>query len=424
MNRVEPGRIILVTLGSSGDVHPFVGIGRALARRGHEVIVATSEPFREIVEKAGLAFRSILSTEAIHSAAVNPDLWKPFQGLGIVLDVIAPTLSSQYEQISSLYQPGRTLLVAHPLALSPRVFQEAHRARLVTIHVSPQGLHSLIAPAAFAPGRDFSHLPRFVYRATRWAVDRWVIDPHVAPALNALRQALSLPPISRVYDTWFNSPQRIIGLFPSWFAPPPPDWPRALRLTGFPLYDETDQHAPSADLATFLDAGDRPILFSPGSASHRAPEFFEAALDASARLQERAVVVSPDPRHLPAHLPATVRHEAYVPLSHILPRCKAIVHHGGLGTAALALAAGVPQVTMPTSFDQPDNATRLQRLNVGRWILPSAFTGTTVASALRELLSDPAVAEACQRYCSAMREAKSSIDDTCDLLEAELAQAR
>jgi UDP:flavonoid glycosyltransferase YjiC (YdhE family) len=105
-----------------------------------------------------------------------------------------------------------------------------------------------------------------------------------------------------------------------------------------------------------------------------------------------------------------------VPLSHVLPRCAALVSHAGIGTVAQGLAAGIPQVTMPMGFDQPDNATRLQRLGVARWVIPSEFKGDRVAAALGELLDDRQTARNCRRWSDQIR-ARNAIDETCDLLE-------
>jgi UDP:flavonoid glycosyltransferase YjiC (YdhE family) len=111
-----------------------------------------------------------------------------------------------------------------------------------------------------------------------------------------------------------------------------------------------------------------------------------------------------------------VHHEAFAPFSRLLPRCAALVHHGGIGTLAQALAAGVPQLTMPMGFDQPDNTTRLVRLGVAKWVAPSQFTGERVAPLLDSLLTDPAVAAACAKY-SALLANNSALDRTCDWLE-------
>ena len=106
-----------------------------------------------------------------------------------------------------------------------------------------------------------------------------------------------------------------------------------------------------------------------------------------------------------------------MPLSAVLPRAAALVHHGGIGTLAQGLAAGVPQLTMPMAFDQPDNATRLARMGVGAWVRPEQFTPDRVADALRRLLEDDATARACRRWAQAL-EPRDATERTCDLLEA------
>ena len=111
-----------------------------------------------------------------------------------------------------------------------------------------------------------------------------------------------------------------------------------------------------------------------------------------------------------------IRHVSYAPFSQLLPRCAALVHHGGIGTCAQALAAGIPQLVMPMGFDQPDNAARLQRLGVGATLVPAKFTGPRVAQALTRLLDDPRVPGTCRKWSQAIG-ASRPIDETCDLLE-------
>jgi UDP:flavonoid glycosyltransferase YjiC (YdhE family) len=253
-------------------------------------------------------------------------------------------------------------------------------------------------------------------RALMAMVDRLLLDPHVVPQLNQLRGELGLTPVTRPFKAWIHSPQLTLGLFPSWFCPPQPDWPEAVRLTGFPLFDEDGQHAPNPGVEAFLDAGDPPIVFTPGSAHRHATQFFAAAIDASTRLKRRALLLTRYAEQLPDDLPDHVRHESYVPLGRLLPRCAAIVHHGGIGTIAQGFAAGIPQLTMPMGFDQPDNTTRLHRLGVGGWVVPRQFTGERVAAALQRLLNDGRVAEACRRWQAHMADA-DPVGETCELLE-------
>jgi rhamnosyltransferase subunit B len=134
-------------------------------------------------------------------------------------------------------------------------------------------------------------------------------------------------------------------------------------------------------------------------------------------LKRRALFVTRYPEQLPVNLDERIRHEAYVPFSSVFPHCAAVVHHGGIGTCAQALAAGVPQLTMPLAFDQPDNATRLWRLGVARWVRPHQFRGERVATELAALIDDAGVADRCRYWASDVHKT-DAMADTCSLLES------
>lgn len=406
----------MTPVGSSGDVHPFIGIGRQLRARGHEVVIVTAAPFAGAVRAAGLEFAPFGTTEEFDAVTRHRDLWHPRRGLTLVFAGVAARLRQAYAGLEQLYVPGRSVLVGHSLSFATRVFEETHGVPAATLHLAPSIFRSEVAPAAFAPGHDAARWPAWIKRAAWWAIDLFLLDPPVVPTLNAWRRELGLPPVAHPFRDWLHSPQRVIGLFPDWFGAPQPDWPAAVRLTGFPLYDESDQAGVPASLERFLDAGPPPLVFTPGSANQAASRFFAAAVDASRRLGRRALLLTRYADHLPATLPPGVHHEPFVPLSQALPRCAALVSHGGIGTLAQGLAAGVPQLTMPMGFDQPDNVTRLSRLHVGTWVTPSRFDGPRVATALDRLLGSADTAAACRQWAERMR-ASRAVEATCDLLE-------
>ena len=410
-------RYLLTPIGSTGDVHPFVGIGRRLQARGHDVVVVTAEPFDALVRRAGLTFVPTSSFEDYQQVTANPDLWHPRRGPRLVFRMVTRTMRRSYDTLSSLYEPGRTVLVGHTLSLATRVFEEVHGVPAATLDMAPNALRSDFQQPILEPGRDLTRLPRPAKRLFWWLVDRLAIDPALAPPLNAWRAELGLPPVRRVFNDWIHSPQRIIGLFPDWFAPPQPDWPSRLRLTGFPLFDEDDSRTPDAGLDAFLEGGSAPLAFTAGSANRLAHEFFGAAIEASRVLGRRALLLSAFAEQLPAALPDHVRHVTYAPFSRLLPRCAAVVHHGGIGTCAQGLAAGIPQLVMPMAYDQPDNAARLARLGVGSMLAPRQFTAPHVAGALGALLDSHDAANACAGWRDRLL-ATDAIDRTCDLLEA------
>jgi UDP:flavonoid glycosyltransferase YjiC (YdhE family) len=158
-------------------------------------------------------------------------------------------------------------------------------------------------------------------------------------------------------------------------------------------------------------------VFTPGSANLHAREFFRTAVDACLRLGRRGMLLTRFVEQVPAELPATVRHFAYVPLTPLLPRCAALVHHGGIGTAAQAMAAGVPQLIMALAHDQFDNADRVQRLGLGDWLTPFWFRGPRVARKLAALLDSPATQSACRAVAQRLSR-RGGIEQTAQAIEA------
>ena len=299
---------LLTPVGSSGDVHPFIGVGRRLRERGHDVSILTAEPFRSVCERSGLRFVQLHSQVEFDDITKNSDLWHPRKGLRLILRSLASVLRRHYELIASAYEPGRTVLVAHALAFAARVFEDAHHAPAATLDLAPSIFRSDYQQPASIPGVDPSKLPVWVKRSAMWLIDRLLLDPQIVPAINQLRREEGLQPVSRVFNQWLHSPQRVIGMFPEWFAAPQPDWPSQVRLTGFPLYDEADAHDLGADLRSFLDAGSAPLLFTPGTANRAAVSFFAAARDAMKLLQRRALFVTRYRDQLPNELGPAIRH--------------------------------------------------------------------------------------------------------------------
>jgi UDP:flavonoid glycosyltransferase YjiC (YdhE family) len=185
-------------------------------------------------------------------------------------------------------------------------------------------------------------------------------------------------------------------------------------LTRFPPFD--GGLALDADAERFLREGPKPILFTPGSANMWGKPFFEAAAGACERLGRRGMLVSGYAEHVPASLPPGVRAFDRLPFSHVFARCAAVVHHGGVGTLAQGLAAGVPQLVMPMAHDQPDNAQRLKRLGVGDHLLPKHFHVDAVAAKLKNLLASSEVARACMEVKARMA-AQMPPERVADLLD-------
>ena len=417
---------ILTPVGSSGDVNPFVIIGRELSRRGHRVTVMAPDVFRDVISKAGLAFASTGTAEEFEHATRNPDLWHPRRGARVVFGEVRKYMRRSYAVLEQLYVPGDSLVVGHSLSVFTRVFEEMHSVAAATVHLAPTVFRSDYRQPILPSGHDITSWPRWAKRTLWWVIDRFGIDPLLARELNAWRQTYGLAPVSRIFESWIHSSQLTLGLFPEWFAEPQPDWPPQLHLTGFVLSD--DGCAPEVSsteqgrLTRFLDEGPAPIVFTPGSANRHAVAFFQTAVEAAALVRRRALLVTPYGEHLPRPLPSWAGHVSYAPFSRLFRQAAAVVHHGGIGTSAQVLAAGVPQLVMPMGFDQPDNAARLARLNVAEIVYPRHFTVPTVASALDRLFANDAVRTACEKR-SAQMTPDIALGRCCDLLEEQFLAA-
>jgi UDP:flavonoid glycosyltransferase YjiC (YdhE family) len=286
---------------------------------------------------------------------------------------------------------------------------------LVTGHLQPTAFRS--AYEAGPEHRPFSGrwLLGVRKRLRDWLIDVLFLDRIFGPEINALRAGLGLPRVRRPLYQWWHSPQRVLGLFPDWFAPPQPDWPPQTRLTGFPLYDDGELEMPVA-AEDFLAGGSPPIVFTPGSAMRHGRAFFAESAAACESLGRRGILLTRYREQVPDNLPKGVQHFDYLPLSQVLPHAAALVSHGGIGTVAQALAAGVPQLVMPMAFDQFPNAARLEGLGVARTLQASAYRARTVAGALSDLLSSGDVAKNCQTIARKFPE-RNSLQAACAAIE-------
>lgn len=393
-------RFIFSPMGSDGDVHPFIGLGLELRRRGHEIHFLINGFFADLMQRHGFPFEEVGSRDDYLAIVASPELWSPFRAFPFLFrNAIQPSMRPQYEVFAQHFRSRGAIGVSNCLGLGALLAQDKLGMPLVTVHLQPAVILSRLAPPHFPGARG----PRWFRSAGLALGERWILNPVVLPSLNALRGELELPPLRRFVD-WWHSRTLVACLFPDWFAPAQADWPANLVQTGFPLWDSSPaSHLPD-EVETLLADGEPPVVWTPGSANIHAKQFFEVAAEVSRRLGRRAILLTRFQEQIPPSLPPGVVHFDYVPLSKLLPRAAAVVHHGGIGTASQSLAAGIPQLVMTMAHDQFDNAFRLTRLGVGIGIPTPRFSVGRVRRALGELLSSPQVAAACgelARRCAA-----------------------
>lgn len=408
---------VFIPVGSDGDVNPFLGLATAMQNRGHQVLIVANPYYRPKIDRLNLPMIEVGTVEDYQSTVADPNLWKPKQGIEVLLGspIVLRTVRDLYAVIESLYKKDpKTVFVGGTLAMAIRVAEEKLGIKAASVHLQPVALRSIENPPVYPRLKFGERWPRFVVRGLFWLVDRGKLDPLLDRSLGVVRKELGLPRKKHYMIDEIHAQRLSIGLFPKWFAYSS-DWPKQFRQTGFPRFDAVTTQL-SEEVESFLKAGDPPIVFTFGTGMAQGKGLLTASAEACRIMNRRGILLTKFADQVPSNLPPGVVHFDYVPLATLLPRCAAIVHHGGIGTTSQAFAGGVPQIITPFGFDQMDTADRIQRLGVGGSILPQNVTGPKLAELLTSVLKRSSTLTAC-REIQQKFENDHAVDETCALLE-------
>lgn len=377
-------RALVVTLGTDGDVFPYIGLCQRLHQRGHRVTLFSGERYRAWSDKLGFEFVPMHSESELLTTLADPNLWHPRKYVKVAVQWGVQRLKHDYELLARWLQEQReqVVLVANPGIIGARILHEQTGVPLVSLILQPWVIPSVIQPPVMPLALpDWSPV---MARRLYWYAWHQMADLLIGRPVNQLRRSLGLPAVGRILD-WWLSPQRVLALFPDWFGPPQPDWPSQIRVLDFPLYDGGFRDNISPAVSGFLQAGPPPVAVTFGTGMLHAGPLFAAVLQACEQLQMRCLLLTRHPEQLPSRLPEQTRICNYAPFRWLFPRCAAVVHHGGVGTTSQALAAGVPQLVLPFAFDQPDNARRIHRLGAGTWLPARKVTPARLLAALQQV---------------------------------------
>jgi sterol 3beta-glucosyltransferase len=175
-----------------------------------------------------------------------------------------------------------------------------------------------------------------------------------------------------------------------------------VHITGYLFLDSQAGWQPSPELEAFLDAGDPPVYIGFGSMAGRSPEQLAGLVsEALSRSGQRGVLLTGWGGLRADLVPDNVFTVDAAPHSWLFPRMAAVVHHGGAGTTAEGLRAGVPAVVVPFAFDQPFWGARIRELGLGPDPIPLAkLTAGRLAHAIKTAVTDPSIrqqASACAK---------------------------
>ena len=343
-------RIAIIASGSRGDVEPYVALGKGLQAAGHVVRLVTHQDFESLVTSHGVEFWPVAGSvqdvaesmaaliENGNFLAILAQMGKEAQRGALALtsaslaacqgmELVVAGIGGVFVGVAIAEKLGLPLLQAYYIPFTPTSVYPAF-----VVPKPPSFLGTL-------PNRPSYQVARqMMWQAFRSADKR------------ARREVLDLPaaPFFGPFNSECMRGQPILyGYSPS-VIPPPADWGTGIHVTGYWFLDPAEDWTPDPALADFLESGSPPVYVGFGSMSSRKPE--ETAnliLDALARTGQRGIIHAGWGGLQRADLPGSVMMVDAVPFSWLFPRVAAVVHHGGAGTTAAGLRAGVPSVVDP-----------------------------------------------------------------------------
>ena len=413
-------KILVSAWGSTGDVLPPIAVGAALRCRGHDVSFVGNPFFERPVRDAGMTMIPVGRAEDHRRMMDDVELFDVSKKStsSIFDDYYFPQMALFHAATDAAMRDGAQVLLGGELGSINAA--EQHLLPWIMVACSPSSNHYIASrsdpphpewmlPAWARPlarhglGMALYYRLRFLRTGrVRWpAAEDSPLVTHPKPM--HFRTTLGLPPQPRL------NPDHTLCMWPQWFASAQPDWPAGCAITGFAL---DPRPVPAAN-----DGAPRPIVVTTGSTAIGQRDYLTRAAQACAMLGRPGLLVTPHADNVPAELPAGVQHLVHAPFSELLGRAALLVHHGGIGTIAYALAAGVPQLMTPMRGDQFDNANRVRRLGVGEMFAAREATAEQIAALMQRQLDSPDVALRCE-VLKRRIEAEDGLQLAADLVES------
>ena len=363
-------RILVAAFGDAGHAFPAIALGRALAGRGHEVVVETWEERRAAVEGAGLGFAA--AEEYRMFPPPEPDS-EDGQHAAEAARALLPLLED--------LRPHA--VVSDILTLAPSLAAERAGVPLATLipHIYP----------VVEPGLPFFAIglrpPRTPLGRAVWRVGQRALDvglEHGRRDLNLQRERLGLPPVDRFHGG-ISPDLALVATYPQ--LEYPRRWPPGIEVTG-PMTFEV----PHPDID--LPPGDRPlVLVAPSTAHDSGNHLVRTALAALADEPVRVVATTNrvKPQH-PVEVPPNAVLVDWLSYTQLMPAASLVVSHGGHGTVARALGAGTPVLVAPVTGDMSETAMRVAWAGTGLSLPWRLCRPGPLRWAARRILCEPSFA--------------------------------
>lgn len=388
--------ITIVTLGSRGDVQPFIALGMGLKRAGYEIRFATYDAFANLVERCGLEFAHIEGDPRQAMEAQSGQRWME-SGESMAKFIRRMRDLDTYESLTRALNDtveacrGTDAILYTPLGAAGYHVAEYMNIPALYLLVQPIS-RSREVPIMFAPnlplGGIYNRLTYFAGEQMLWQMAR-------VPFNRWRRETLKLKPIpfSGPFDRIYRDRNPFIYGFSRFVVPPASDWPNWHHVTGYWFLENDQEWSPPPELLDFLAEEPKPIYIGFGSMSGSiAQHLLRLSVEAVEISGQRAILLGGWAAAPDLDLPDSIYTIDSAPHDWLFPRVTAVVHHGGAGTTAAGLRAGRPSVIIPFFGDQPYWGQRVHALGTGpQPIMRSALTANRLADAINQAATDQAM---------------------------------
>jgi UDP:flavonoid glycosyltransferase YjiC (YdhE family) len=405
-------RIVIVTIGTRGDVQPYHALAQGLQAAGHSVAICTHATFRSFVERGGVGFaplagdiRALLASEAGRRLLAQHN---PIAAVRQLHAIAAPLLRQVMADII-VATAGADLILGSTLGyLNAVTAAQVHAAPLILAGLQPFTPTAAFPSALLAP--PHRHTPgRGLYNRLTHHASYRLLQLVSARLANRFRRELTGLPRLRYTDVFGDliaQRQPVIYGVSEHLLPRPADYGPQIAFTGFWFLDQATGWQPPAALEAFLAAGAPPVYIGFGSMSDRDPaQLARIAVEALQRSGQRGILASGWEGLRAQQLPPSILAIDGALHDWLFPRVALVVHHGGVGTVAAALRAGAPQIAVPFSADQPLWAAQVHQCGVGAPPIPRRrLHAATLADAILAVCGDAALRQRAGVIAAAVRQ--------------------
>lgn len=374
--------ITLFTIGSRGDVEPYIALGQGLRRAGHQVRVCTHERYEPEISEAGLEFSGAGGDPRLIMEGEAGQRWlesgrNPVRTMRRLLDLSGP-IFEKYLQECEVAMAGTNAVLFSVLAFPAYHLAEAAGIPAIGAYLQPM-TRTREFPSLFQKGRGVSFLNLW----SHIAVEQVTWQP-MRGAVNEWRDGLGLEqlPRSGLYRPIYRSMPVLYGFSPAVVAPPS-DWPDHVKVTGYWVRGRANGWRADKTMTRFLADGPPPVYVGFGSRPERNPEALaELVVDAVRFTGHRAVLLTGWGGLTVGDSSDDVLVVDEVPHDWLFPQMAAVVHHGGAGTTGTALQSGTPSIVVPSFADQFFWGERVAALGVGETLPRRRLTVESLAESI------------------------------------------